>query len=324
MLKIIQKRNYWFAISGILLVLAIISLATWKLKLGIDFTGGSLLEASFNTTRPEINTIKSVLDPLELGSLIVQPMGDKSVVLRFQSTSEEKHQEVLKKLNELTAPAETKDKPKVEIVSGGDSGVVIGSSAGNNVEELRYNAVGPTIGKELRSKSTTAAVFVIIAILIYIAYAFRKISKPVASWKYAMSAIIAVLHDAVITLGVVAIIGKLLNIEVDTSFIVAILTVLGFSVHDTIVVFDRIRENLPKSNDNFENTVNNSINNTLARSINTTLSTMLALLAIIIWGGESIRGFAIVLFVGFFFGAYSSIFLASPMLVVWDKMTRKA
>jgi len=324
MLRIIQKRNYWFATSGILLVFAIISLITWELKLGIDFTGGSLLEASFNTARPEINTIKSALDPLELGSLIVQPMGDKSVVLRFQNTSEEKHQEVLKKLNELAAPAETKDKPKVEIISGGDSGVVIGSNTGNNVEELRYNAVGPTVGKELRSKSITAMALVIIAILCYIAYAFRRISKPVASWKYGLSAIIALLHDAVITLGVIAILGKLFNIEVDTSFIVAILTVLGFSVHDTIVVFDRIRENLPKSNENFENTVNSSINKTLARSINTTLVTMLTLLSIIIFGGSTIKGFALVLFIGFFFGAYSSIFLASPMLVVWDKMTRKA
>jgi len=165
---------------------------------------------------------------------------------------------------------------------------------------------------------------VVVAILCYIAYAFRKISKPVASWKYAVSAIIAVLHDAFITLGVVAVIGKFLNIEVDTSFIVAVLTVLGFSVHDTIVVFDLIRENLPRSNEDFENTVNTSINKTLARSINTTLSTVLALLAIIIWGGASIKGFVIVLSVGFLFGAYSSIFLASPLLVVWDKLSRRA
>ena len=298
MLRIIQKRNYWFTISGVILVLAILSLTIWKLKLGIDFTGGSLLEAKYNNNRPEIAAIKGSLDSLDLGSLIVQPVGEDSVALRFQNTSEEKHQAVLQKLNELAAPT--------------------------TVEELRYNAVGPTVGKELRSKSTTAVIMVVIAILAYIAYAFRKISKPVASWKYATAAIIAVLHDGIITLGVIAIIGKFFNIEVDTSFIVAVLTVLGFSVHDTIVVFDRIRENLPRSNENFENTVNTSINKTLARSINTTLSTLLALGAIIIWGGNSIRGFAIVLSVGFLFGAYSSIFLASPMLVVWDKMTRKS
>lgn len=324
MLRIIQKRNYWFALSGIILVLAIFSLMTWHLKLGLDFTGGSMMEVSFDTTRPDVNTIKSILDPLELGSLIVQPMGDKSLVLRFQDTSETKHQEVLKKLNELVSPEAVNDKPKVEISGSKDSGVIVSTGSSNNIEELRYNAVGPTVGKELRSKSVTAVTLVIIAILCYIAYAFRKISKPVASWKYATAAIIAVLHDGIITLGVIAVIGKFLNIEVDTSFIVAVLTVLGFSVHDTIVVFDRIRENLPRSNENFENTVNTSINRTLARSINTTLSTLLALLAIIIWGGASIKGFAVVLFVGFLFGAYSSIFLASPMLVVWDKITRKA
>jgi len=323
MLRIIQKRNYWFAISVALLVLAIISLGTWKLKLGIDFTGGSLLEAEYSKSRPEISNIKAVLDPLELGSLIVQPMGEKGVVLRFQNTTEEKHQEVLAKLNELAEPTDAKN-TDIKVVGGENSGITISGQTSSGVEELRYNAVGPTVGKELRSKSITAITLVIIAILCYIAYAFRKISKPVASWKYATAAIIAVLHDGIITLGVIAIIGKFFNIEVDTSFIVAVLTVLGFSVHDTIVVFDRIRENLPRSNENFENTVNTSINKTLARSINTTLSTLLALGAIIIWGGNSIRGFAIVLSVGFLFGAYSSIFLASPMLVVWDKMTRKS
>jgi len=287
MLRIIQKRNYWFALSGIILILAILSLMTWKLKLGIDFTGGSFMELSFNEERPEISLIKSTLDPLELGSLIVQPMGDKSLALRFQDTSEEKHQEILKKINELAFSLEGQNKPESENVIKEDGGTTASAVSSNTVEELRYNAVGPTVGKELRSKSITAVTLVVVAILCYIAYAFRKISKPVASWKYAVSAIIAVLHDAFITLGVVAVIGKFLNIEVDTSFIVAVLTVLGFSVHDTIVVFDRIRENLPRSNEDFENTVNTSINKTLARSINTTLSTVLALLAIIIWVGQA-------------------------------------
>jgi preprotein translocase subunit SecF len=155
--------------------------------------------------------------------------------------------------------------------------------------------------------------------LAYITYAFRKVSKPVASWKYGLAAILAMFHDAVITMGVFAVLGHYYGVEINTAFVAALLTVIGYSVHDTIVVFDRIRENLPKSDLDFEGTVNISLNQTLVRSLNTSLTVILVLLAIIIFGGASIRTFALALAIGIFIGTYSSIFVAPPLLVIWEK-----
>ncbi len=165
-------------------------------------------------------------------------------------------------------------------------------------------------------------IIVLAIIILYIALAFQKVSKPVASWKYGLSAIVALFHDILITLGIFSILGHFYGIEINIPFVAAILTVLGYSVNDTIVVFDRIRENLPKSELDFENTVNVSVNQTITRSINTSLTTLLVLLSILFWGGETIRDFVLALSIGVFIGTYSSIFLASPMLVVWEKLKR--
>ena len=189
-----------------------------------------------------------------------------------------------------------------------------------NIEELRFDSVGPSIGQELKRKSLYAIITVLIAIVLYIAWAFRKVSKPVASWKYGMTAIIALFHDVMIVLGVFAVLGRFLDMEINTAFVAAILTVLGYSVNDTIVVFDRIRENLPRSDEDFESTVNISVNQTLRRSINTSLTTLLVLLSIFFFGGTTIRDFVLALSIGVFIGTYSSIFLASPVLVVWEKL----
>jgi len=218
------------------------------------------------------------------------------MILRFQETSEDTHQAVLAKLNQLAG-------------SGG-------------LEELRFDSVGPSIGAELKRKAIYAIFFVLIAILFYITYAFRKVSKPIASWKYGSAAIIAMFHDAIITMGVFAVLGKFYGVEINTPFVAAILTVIGYSVHDTIVVFDRIRENLPRSDEDFEGTVNLSLNQTMVRSINTSLTVIFVLLAIIIFGGSSIRTFALALTVGIFIGTYSSIFVASPLLVIWEKFRK--
>ena len=191
------------------------------------------------------------------------------------------------------------------------------------LEELRFDSVGPTIGRELKSRSLTAIVIVLLAIVLYIAWAFRKVSKPVASWKYGMAANIALFHDVLITLGVFSVLGHFYGVEINSSFVAAILTVLGYSVNDTIVVFDRIRENLPKSDKDFEGTVNDSVNQTITRSINTSLTTLLVLLAILFFGGATIRSFVLALSIGVFIGTYSSIFLASPVLVVWEKMKKE-
>jgi len=289
--KIIQKKNIWLAISGVLFVIFLAAMLAWGLKLGIDFTGGSLLEVSFKGSRPIVARVEAGLAELKLSSLIVQPAGEQDLQLKFQETSEEVHQSVLAKLNRL-APA----------------------------EELRFESVGPSIGQELKTKSLYAIFFVLVAVLIYISYVFRKVSKPVASWKYGLSAIIAMFHDAVITVGVFAVLGHVYGTEINTAFVAAVLTVLGYSVHDSIVVFDRIRENLPKSDLDFPGTVNMSLNQTLGRSINTSLTTLLVLTSIVLFGGATIRPFALALAIGIFIGTYSSIFFASPLLVVWEKL----
>ncbi len=293
---LIQKRTWWISISGALLVLAILALSIWGLKMGIDFTGGSLLEVKFANMKnaPTVNNLYDSLKPLKINSLSVQPT-ETSVILRFQETSEEVHQQVITNLTQVA------------------------SSQGGSLSELNFTSVGPSIGKELQRKAITAIILVLLAISIYIGIAFRKVSKPVASWKYGIVTLIALFHDVVIVIGFFAILGHFWGVEVNSSFVAAVLTVLGFSVHDTIVVFDRIRENLPKSRLDFENTVNNSVNQTLTRSINTSMTVMLVLLAIVLFGGASIKDFSLALLVGIFFGTYSSIFLASPLLVMLEK-----
>jgi len=292
--KIIQKKNIWLTISVILFVVFFASLLVWGLKYGIDFTGGSLLEVKYAETRPGVAQVETALADLKLNSLIVQPIGEQDMLLKFQETSEEVHQSVLTKLRQQA-----------------------------EAEELRFESVGPSIGAELKAKSLWAIFFALIAMLAYMTYAFRKVSKPVASWKYGLSAIIAMFHDAVITMGVFAGLGHFASIEINTPFVAALLTVIGYSVHDTIVVFDRIRENLPKSDLDFPGTVNISLNQTLVRSLNTSMTVLLVLLAIIIFGGASIRTFALALAIGIFIGTYSSIFVASPLLVIWEKLGKK-
>lgn len=302
--KIIQKRNVWLAISGLIFVVCLAALMIWKLKFGIDFTGGSLLEVRFLQNRPTVTEVEAGLDKFNLGSLTVQPVGDDSMILRFQELTINERQDILKKLNELSA-AGLSDKNK------------------SNVEEIRYDSVGPSIGEELKKKSVYAIFWVFVVIVLYISIAFRKVSKPVSSWKYGISALLAMLHDVLITIGIFAILGRFYNIEINTPFVAAILTVLGYSIHDTIVVFDRIRENLPKSDQDFEGTVNMSLNQTLGRSINTSLTVLITLVAIIWFGGESIKTFALALAIGITTGTYSSIFVASPLLVLWDQFSRR-
>lgn len=333
MYQIIQKRKIWLSISSVLVVASIIALALWGLNFGIDFTGGSLLEVEYKDGRPAVNNIQTALNDLELGSLIVQPVNDKGVLLRFQDTSEKKHQETLERLNSLVddgSEVVEEDSGMKEVDIGVDSEgntVVTDSEESQSVvlsglEELRYDSVGPTIGAELKQKSVTAIIVVLIAIVLYIAWAFRKVSKPVASWKFGLSAIVALFHDVIITMGVFAILGRFFGIEINSAFVAAILTVLGYSVNDTIVVFDRIRESLPKSEDDFEGTVNTSVNSTITRSINTSVTTLLVLVSILIFGGNTIRDFVLALSIGVFVGTYSSIFLASPVLVLWEKMNK--
>ena len=185
--------------------------------------------------------------------------------------------------------------------------------------ELQYNAIGPAIGNELRQKALTGLVIVFLAILAFIAWSFRRVSAPVASWKYGMIVIATAFHDVAIPVGLFVLLGHFQNVEIGTSFIAAILTIMGYSINDTIVVMDRIRENLVTSSGSFEEIVERSLRQTMLRSFNTSMTTTLSLLAVYFFGGESIKHFALALIVGILTGTYSSIFIASPLLVTWSR-----
>lgn len=298
--KIIQKRKIFLSLSTLAAIASICALFFWGLNFGIDFTGGSLMEVEFKNYQPKITEIQDGLKDANLHNLVIQPT-ESSVILRFKENNEEAHQQVLSMLKDL-AVKNNKDA---------------------SIKELSFDSVGPSIGQELKSKSFNSAFIVLIVIILYISYAFRKVSKPVSSWKYGAAAIIALVHDVLFILGVFSVLGHFYGIEINTPFIAAVLTVLGYSVSDTIIVFDRIRENLPKSSLDFEGTVNASVNQTITRSVNTSLSAILALLAILFFGGATIKDFALALAIGIFIGTYSSIFIASPVLVVWEKLQAK-
>jgi len=296
-LQIIKHRNLWLSLSGIMVVASIIFISLWGLKFGLDFTGGSLLEVKFTSGQRSVSTVQAGLNDTQVSSLIIQPTED-SMILRFQESDEDTHQAVVNALRQL---------PEAQA----------------GLEEVRFEAIGPSIGQELRSKAFWLMFFVLIVIIIYIGLAFQRVSKPVASWKYGLTAIIALFHDLLITIGVFSLLGHFYGVEINTTFVVALLTVLGYSVNDTIIVFDRTRENLPKSTGSFAETVNSSLNQTFVRSINTVITTLLALLAVLFFGGESIREFVLALIIGIFCGAYSSIFVASPLLVVWQRLQKR-
>ncbi|TSC52816.1 MAG: hypothetical protein LiPW39_541, partial [Parcubacteria group bacterium LiPW_39] len=290
MLNVVGKRKIFYILSLALIGAGIFSIIFWGLHFGIDFRGGSLIEVDFLNNRPEISAVKSKIAALDFGEAAVQPVADSGVIIRMKDLDEAAHQKVLQSLNTLSP-----------------------------IEEKRFDSVGPVIGEELKQRAYLAITTVLILIVIYIALAFRKVSRPVASWKYGVAAVIALFHDIFIPTGIFSILGHYFGVEIDLLFVTGLLTILGFSVHDTIVVFDRIRENLHKGVGNgFEETVNISINQTVTRSINTSLTVFLTLLAIYIFGGASTKYFALLLMIGIFFGTYSSIFMASSLLVSWE------
>ncbi len=278
-----------------MLISSIIGLIVWGLRLGIDFTGGSLLELEFGQNRPSNSEIQEVLQSVNLGNVIIQPTADKAVLMRFKDVSQTEYEQLTNNLKEKFG----------------------------EITVSRFESIGPVLGSELARKALWAIGLALLFIIIYIAWAFRKVARPVASWKYGISAIIALAHDVLITVGVFSVLGHYLNVEIDSLFVSAILTVLGFSVHDTIVVFDRTRENLFRGmGGSFDLIVNKSVNDTITRSINTSLTTILVLAALFFFGGSTIHFFALALIVGIAIGTYSSIFVASPLLVDWYKLSQ--
>lgn len=295
----IKYSKIWLFLSAAVAVVAIVALFAWGLKPGIDFTGGSLLEVTFEKSLPTVESVQQTYAELGQKNITVQKAGEKSMIVRTAFLTEDQHQLVLRELR-------------------------VKHAVDNAMREDRFETIGTSVSKQLRTRAFWAIVLVNLGIIIYIAYAFRAVSRPVASWKYGALAIVALMHDVLLVLGVFAFLGHYLGTEVDIPFVVALLTVLGYSVNDTIVVYDRVRENLLRhSADNFADTVNVGLNQTLMRSINTTLKTTLPLFALFFLGGASIHSFVLALIIGIISGAYSSIFIASPLLVYVEKWQHK-
>src|SRR3989344_4766797 len=288
-MTIVGFRKISYTFSGVLVAASFLALGVWGVRLGIDFTGGSLMEVEYKNSRPSVN----------LPDVLAQPIGERGLILRLPTIDEIRHQAIL-----------------AELKKGGE------------FEEKQFTSVGSTIGQELKKNSLYAIILVMVMIAIYIAWAFREVSRPVSSWKYGAAALVALVHDVSIPAGFFAFLGHFYGVTVDTLFVTALLTILGFSVHDTIVVFDRIRENNKKFSAKgagssqalgWENVVETSLRQTIGRSINTSLTVMLVMLALYFFGGASTKLFALAILIGVFFGTYSSIFIASALLVSWNK-----
>jgi len=286
-MNIVSHTKIYLGISITLILASLLVLVVWGLELGIDFTGGSIIEIEFSETRPSSNEVKEKLKNLELGKVSLKSADSKSLILRLKNIDEETHQKILEKF-------------------------------GQGVEEKKFESIGPVIGTELKKKTLYAITLALLAIVLYVAWAFRNVSKPIASWQYGLVAIAALFHDIVITLGVFALLGEIYKVEISLVLVAAFLTILGYSVNNSIVVFDRVRENLIRTDwSDFRKTINQSINQSLMRCLNTALTTLFVLLAIFFIGGESIRYFALALVIGIVVGTYSSIFTTTSLLTLW-------
>ncbi|MEK7502762.1 MAG: protein translocase subunit SecF [Patescibacteria group bacterium] len=297
-LDIIGKKNLYFALSLIVVTPGLIALLLFGLNLSIDFTGGSRLTISFpqKVEKTTSEKIKNILTKENLKVSTVETSGN-SLLIR---TSPMDQKQNIKFVNTL-------------------------SKEFKGAKETQFETIGPTIGAETTANAMKAVILASILIILYITWSFRKVPKPASSLRFGVSAIVALIHDVLVVLGIFAILGHFFGVEVDSLFVTALLTVIGFSVHDTIVVFDRIRENLRRSHDSFPQIVNDSILQTFGRSLNTSLTVLLVLFALLLFGGETIKWFIVALLIGVASGTYSSIFNAAPILVVWHEIAaRKA
>ncbi len=294
--SVVKLRPIWYAISGLMIAASIFSLVSYGLRQGIEFTGGSLMAVRFEQ-RPSVADVTATVSGAvpDLGAIVVQPAGDTDMQFRLKELTEDQHQAVLVALRERHG----------------------------EITELRFDAIGPVIGEELRRKAMQGLLIVGLAIMVYVAWAFRRVSAPVPSWQYGAVTIFAALHDVLVPVGVFAALGHFYGTEVGTPFVSAILTILGYSITDTIVVMDRIRENLLKTGLPFPQLVDKAVRSTFLRSFNTSVTTLLALVAIYLFGGASLREFTLTLIIGIAVGTYSSIFIASPLLVTLERWRRR-
>ncbi|OGY63238.1 MAG: protein-export membrane protein SecF [Candidatus Harrisonbacteria bacterium RIFCSPLOWO2_02_FULL_41_11] len=290
-MNILKYKNYYFAFSGLLIAASIISMAVFGFRSGIDFSGGTLWQIKFQSKSASIGALQEILRKENFENpLIRNGSTDNEFFISLKEITEEKHQQLGRQFGEQLG----------------------------EFEELSFASIGPAVGKELRNKAVTAFLMVLSGISLYVAFAFRKVSYPVSSWLYGWVTLVTLFHDVLIPAGTLSFLGWWLGVEADINFLVALLVIMGFSVHDTIVVFDRIRENLmnSKNKEKLEEIVNDSVNQTMARSINTSLTLVIVLVSIYLLGAESLKHFTLLILVGTITGAYSSIFIASPLLTL--------
>lgn len=287
----LKFKKIYYIFAGLLVIGSLACLLFFGFNFGIDFLGGSILEIDFEK-RPENPVIQEKIKDLNLGEVIIQPTGERGAILRLRDIDEQTHQKLLIRLGEIS-----------------------------EVEEKRFESIGPTIGRELRQKTIILIVVSLVALLFYIAIAFRKVTFPVSGWQCGIISLITLFFDVLIPLGFLAILGKFYNIQFNIPIVMALLTILGYTINDKVIVFDRIRENLLKGRSkNFEGLINQSLNETLWRSLSTGTCTLLVLFFIFFFGGETLKYFALTLIIGIITGTVSSLFLAPPILVSWLKL----
>ncbi len=294
-MNVIKKRYYFLGFSGLLVVLSIVAVLVFGFREGIDLKGGTQWQFSVGRNVSESEIHDAFLRAFPGRETSVKRAADGSFLVRIPGISQDE-----------------KARYEEELIRSFDS-----------LAEKNFSNIGPSIGDELRRKSIIAMVMVLLGISLYIAFAFRKVSRPVSSWKYGVVTLVTLFHDVAIPSGLLAVLGAVKGIEIDTNFIVALLVVMGFSVHDTIVVFDRIRENIVLSRGKdipLGEVVNRSIRETMVRSVNTSLTLFIVLVALLFWGPASLFYFVLTMLVGTFFGTYSSIFVASPLLYEWHRI----
>lgn len=303
---VVKYRKIFYTLSILLVLFSIFSIAKFGLNYGIDFKGGSIVEVEYSGgARPDKEVVQELVKNAGVSSeMIVRPTGDTGFIIRTESLSS----------------------TTISTITAALTGTSTASST--VVAKIkRFDTVGPILGQELQSKAWSSIVLVIIAIVLFITFVFRQVSKPVSSWKYGLAAIVALAHDVLVPTGIYVFLGRNGGYEIDALFVTAILVILGFSVHDTIVVFDRTRENLRHDENHrksFDKIVGESISQTFTRSINTSMTTILAVLALFLFGAEATRNFSLILIIGLVLGTYSSIFLGSPLLVTfWKWQERK-
>lgn len=292
---ITKYRKIFVSIGALSVLLSMVFLIMFGLKPGPDFTGGAVTEVSYEESAPDLGVLRADIDKLAIGNYTIQPLGEKSILVRTKFL-EESEKDTLHS--------------------------VFLKEPGSSIE--RFNATGPVISKELTKKSLIAIFVISLSTIIFIAFVFRGVSEPVSSWKYGLVAIITLVHDIIIPAGVFSILGKFAGVEIDILFVTALLSILGISINDTIVIFDRIRENLKDVkdhhiNEDFSTTVGRSLSETFTRSFNTSFTALIVMFSLYFLGGESIKYFMLAMTIGMVAGVYSSLFIAAPLLVLMNR-----